>query len=71
MPLDLLLVDSREAARMLSISARTLWTFTAKGEIPCVRIGKAVRYSVDDLRAWIERSRSAAPQRERYPQPVA
>ena len=71
MPPELLLVDAREAARMLSISTRTLWTFTNRGEIPCVRIGKAVRYSVNDLCQWVERSRSTVTLREQSPQPAA
>lgn len=53
-PADALLVDAREAARMLSISTRTLWSLTDCGEIPCVRIGRSVRYSVEALRGWID-----------------
>ena len=33
-----LLVDARTAACMLSISPRTLWTLTAEGAIPVVRM---------------------------------
>ncbi len=61
MPPEPFLVDATEAARLLSISTRTLWTMTDRGEIPCVRIGRAMRYSVDDLRAWIERARTSEP----------
>jgi hypothetical protein len=44
----------REAARMLSISERTLWSLTApRGPIPCVRLTRGVLYSVDDLRQWL------------------
>lgn len=52
-----LLVDAREAARRLAISSRTLWTLTRRGELPAVRIGRSVRYSVADLAAYVERSR--------------
>ncbi len=48
-----MLINAREAARLLSISGRTLWTLTNTGELPCVRIGRAVRYDVADLQAWI------------------
>ncbi len=48
-----LLLTARQAARELAISERTLWGLTARGEIPCVRIGRAVRYSRSDLVAWI------------------
>ena len=50
-----LLLPPREAAAALSISERTLWAVTApRGPLPAVRIGRSVRYCVDDLRRWIE-----------------
>ena len=49
-----LLLKPGDAAKALAISPRKLWELTNTGEIPCVRIGRAVRYSPDDLRAWIE-----------------
>ncbi len=53
-----ILVGVREAARLLSVGQRTLWTQTApRGPIPVVRIGKAVRYAVDDLQTWIKKAR--------------
>lgn len=56
-----MLLTGREAARMLSISERTLWGLTAAGEVRCVRIGRRlVRYDPADLREWIE-TRKAAP----------
>lgn len=54
-----LLITSREAATLLSISERTLWTLTNKGDLPCVRIGRSVRYDPRDLEVWIERHKSA------------
>lgn len=53
-----LLVPPREAARLLSISPRKLWDLTTAAEIPCVRIGRSVRYSVSELQLWIERKGS-------------
>jgi excisionase family DNA binding protein len=50
-----LLVAPREAAKMLSVCERTLFALTKSGDIPAVRIGRAVRYSVEDLRAWIKK----------------
>jgi excisionase family DNA binding protein len=51
-----LLIPGREAAKLLSVCERTLYTLTRTGEIPAVRIGRAVRYSVDDLQAWVRRA---------------
>jgi excisionase family DNA binding protein len=44
----------RQAAQMLAIGERTLWELTRRGSIPCVRIGRAVRYSPLDLQTYIE-----------------
>lgn len=53
-----LLVNAREAARILAICERSLWSMTApRGQIPCIRLGAgtgAVRYSVDALKKFIE-----------------
>lgn len=56
-PIPPLLVTSRDAARMLCVSERTLWGLTARGGVPCVRLGRAVRYAVADLAAYVERLR--------------
>ena len=50
-----LLLSPRDAAKALSISEKTLFNYTKAGDIPVVRIGRAVRYSLDDLKAWIAR----------------
>lgn len=51
---DRLLVNAKMACALLAISARTLWSLTASGEVPHVRIRRSVRYSPTDLAAWIE-----------------
>jgi len=54
-----LLLSQREAARTLGICEKTLWSVTApRGSIPVVRIGRGIRYSPDDLRAWIEQKKN-------------
>jgi len=54
-----LLVDAREAARMLAVSPRKLWgmTFEDVPGLPHVRCGRLVRYPVADLERWIESQR--------------
>lgn len=50
-----LLIPPRDAARMLSISEKKLWTLTKQGVIPAVRVGvRSVRYSMAALERWIE-----------------
>ena len=50
-----LLIKAPEAAKVLALSERTLWTLANTGEIPHVRVGRAVRYDPADLRSWIAR----------------
>lgn len=54
-----LLVDARDAARLLAVSPRKLWamTFEESPGLPYVRCGRLVRYSPDDLRRWIDAQR--------------
>lgn len=56
---SLLLLTPRAASAALSVSPRTLWGLTApRGPIPAVRLGRAVRYSAEALRAWIAAQQS-------------
>jgi len=49
------LLTVKEAAKRLAISERTLFSLTAAGRIPAVRISiRAVRYDVADLTRFIE-----------------
>ena len=48
-----LLLRPSEAAESLGISERTLWSLTDDGTIPCVRLGRSVRYDIEVLRAWV------------------
>jgi len=49
-----MLLSTREAARQLGISGRTLWGMTEpRGSIPCVRIGARCLYSRDALVKWV------------------
>ena len=49
-----LAVSRREAAAMLGISERLLWTWTNASKIPHVRIGTRVLYPVEQLRRWLD-----------------
>ncbi|MGM5053308.1 helix-turn-helix transcriptional regulator [Rhizobium sp. 814_E9_N1_1] len=52
-----LLVETREAAQILGLSASTLekWRFhRTPGTPPVVRIGRACRYRLADLREWVD-----------------
>lgn len=56
-PPNTLLVDSKEACRLLSLGERNLWSMTApRGPIPSVRIGRCVRFSVASLEEFVKRT---------------
>jgi excisionase family DNA binding protein len=57
-----LLLNTRETARLLNVSARTVFTMEAEKRMPkAIRIGKAVRWSYEELKAWIAKG---CPQQE-------
>lgn len=50
-----LLLSARDAARLLAVSERTLYTLTREGRIQSVKIGaRCVRYDRRDLEAFVE-----------------
>lgn len=53
------LVTADAAADMLSVSPRTLFSLTKKGEIPALNIGRALRYDIADVWAFIASAKAA------------
>ena len=51
------LLTAKNAAAYLAISERKLWDMTKTGEIPAVRLGRAVRYDRQDLDAFIQQAK--------------
>ena len=53
---DTLLLSGRDAARLLAVSERTLFTLTREGRVNAVRIGaRCVRYDRRDLEKFIQK----------------
>jgi excisionase family DNA binding protein len=59
--IPVLLVKPKQAAAMLGIGERTLWSLTKCGALPSRRIGRSVRYCPTEVRAWIEAGCPAEP----------
>ena len=56
------LLTSKEAARFLRISTRTLFNLTRpRGRLLCVRIGRSVRYAPASLQAWVDSQSMSNP----------
>lgn len=54
------LINSKEAARILGISVKTLQMAICSGRkdfVPYYKIGGSVRYSIEDIRGYIEEHR--------------
>ncbi len=56
--LEPMLLTTSQAAKVLTVSARTLYSLTKSGQIPAVKLGvRGLRYDPADLRAWIQRAK--------------
>lgn len=51
------LLNYRQASAYLALSERKLWALAASAEIPTCRIGRCVRFDIEDLRLFIERTK--------------
>ena len=59
-----LVLNKEQAARLLGISTRHLWSLTNQKLVPSIRMGKCVRYSFDSLRKFlVEQSQKKAKHR--------
>lgn len=58
-PMLPLLVDRREAARMLSVSPGTVDNLRVRGELPSLKLGARRLYALDDLRRLIDARKGA------------
>lgn len=52
--MEKVLLTVTEAARRLSLGRATAYQLVRQGDLPSVRIGRAVRVPAHELEAWIE-----------------
>lgn len=48
------LLEAKEVAEILGVGVSWVRESTRSGRLPCVRLGRYVRYDEDDLLAWVE-----------------
>ena len=51
------LLKPSEAALFLAVSERTVKRLTARGELPHVRVGRSMRFVMEDLLAYVASQR--------------
>lgn len=57
-------LTAEDVAAVLSVSPRHIWKLNATGAIPApIRLGRAVRWRADELRAWLA---AGCPSREAW-----
>ena len=50
-----LLIDMREASKLLKVSQRTIYAMHSQGRMPKpIRIGSAIRWPYNQLKAWVD-----------------
>ena len=48
------LVDVDSTARAVKLNKYTLYRLAQQHKIPCYRAGRALRFDVDEVRAWMK-----------------
>lgn len=60
---DLRLLTVKEACQFLKVSRSLLWKARKRGELRAVYLGRAVRFRLSDLEAWLEQKAADTLQR--------
>lgn len=65
-------LGTKDAARMLGVTSRTLYRFINEGQLPGYRFGRVIRLKADEVTAFIESCRIEPGTLEHlYPEAVA
>ncbi len=51
---DTELVKAGKAAKALGLNAYFIYKLASRGQIPCYRAGRALRFSIPELREWMK-----------------
>jgi len=54
------LLSPQELSDVLSISIETVYAWTSQKRIPYIKMGRLVRFNMDEVNKWLERQRVAA-----------
>jgi excisionase family DNA binding protein len=51
------LVDVKMLSAMISVKCKTLYDWSHKGLVPCVKLGRLLRFDPDEIERWIKSKR--------------
>jgi len=54
------LLSPQELSDVLSISIETVYAWTSQKRIPFIKMGRLVRFNVDEVNKWLEKQRVEA-----------
>ena len=54
------LLSPQELSDVLSISIETVYAWTSQKRIPYIKMGRLVRFNMDEVNKWLERQRVEA-----------
>lgn len=52
------LLTTDQTSKHLGITIRTLYTLTQRGDLPCIKVGRSVRYDPRDIEEYLARNKS-------------
>jgi excisionase family DNA binding protein len=47
------LLTVRELAALLGLHEKTIYEWTARGQLPCIRLGNRLRFAPADITRWV------------------
>ena len=54
------LLSPQELSEVLSISIETVYAWTSQKRIPYIKMGRLVRFNMDEVNKWLERQKVEA-----------
>jgi len=52
------LLSTEQTSKILGVTIRTLFTITQRGDLPCIKVGRSVRYDTRDLESYLKQNKS-------------
>jgi excisionase family DNA binding protein len=47
------LMTVRDVAKLLQMHEKTIYEWVEKGQLPCIRLGKRLRFAASDITRWV------------------